>query len=108
MEALFVKENFNIRWVAQTGFVENINSILKEYKQSRGLLVTTFAYGFLALGVKSVELTAGVSVPAGRRVSTLGRLSTGFTFALFLRSYNWHVYRIKTCKPNVRTMKSEH
>ncbi|KAL6080736.1 hypothetical protein STEG23_013926, partial [Scotinomys teguina] len=38
MEALFVKENFNIRWVAQTGFVENINSILKEYKQSQGLL----------------------------------------------------------------------
>ncbi|XP_023575433.1 adenylate kinase 7 isoform X2 [Octodon degus] len=38
MEALFVKENFNIRWVAQSGFVENINSILKEYKQSRGLL----------------------------------------------------------------------
>ncbi|ELK01190.1 Putative adenylate kinase 7 [Pteropus alecto] len=38
MEALFVKENFNIRWVAQAGFVESINSILKEYKQSRGLL----------------------------------------------------------------------
>ncbi|KAM5176830.1 adenylate kinase 7 isoform 4-T4 [Callospermophilus lateralis] len=38
MEALFVKENFNIRWVAQTGFVENINNVLKEYKQSRGLL----------------------------------------------------------------------
>ncbi|XP_036738251.2 adenylate kinase 7 isoform X2 [Manis pentadactyla] len=38
MEAVFVKENFNIRWVAQTGFVENINNILKEYKQSRGLL----------------------------------------------------------------------
>nr|XP_008505197.1 PREDICTED: adenylate kinase 7 [Equus przewalskii] len=38
MEALLVKENFNIRWVAQTGFVENINNILKEYKQSRGLL----------------------------------------------------------------------
>ncbi|XP_009004769.3 adenylate kinase 7 isoform X3 [Callithrix jacchus] len=38
MEALFVKENFNIRWAAQTGFVENINSILKEYKQSRGLM----------------------------------------------------------------------
>lgn len=46
MEALFVKENFNIRWVAQTGFVENINSILKEYKQSRGLLVITIAYCF--------------------------------------------------------------
>nr|XP_042117069.1 adenylate kinase 7 isoform X2 [Peromyscus maniculatus bairdii] len=38
MEALFVKENFNIRWVAQSGFVENISSILKEYKQSQGLL----------------------------------------------------------------------
>ncbi|XP_004584364.2 adenylate kinase 7 [Ochotona princeps] len=38
MEALFVKENFNIRWVAQTGFVDNINVILREYKQSRGLL----------------------------------------------------------------------
>ncbi|XP_004681642.1 PREDICTED: adenylate kinase 7 [Condylura cristata] len=38
MEALYVKENFNIRWTAQSGFVENINSILKEYKQSRGLL----------------------------------------------------------------------
>ncbi|XP_030658745.1 adenylate kinase 7 isoform X5 [Nomascus leucogenys] len=38
MEALFVKENFNIRWAAQTGFVENINNILKEYKQSRRLM----------------------------------------------------------------------
>ncbi|XP_054422922.1 adenylate kinase 7 isoform X4 [Pteronotus mesoamericanus] len=38
MEAVFVKENFNIRWAAQTGFVENINSILREYRQSRRLL----------------------------------------------------------------------
>ncbi|XP_010607444.1 adenylate kinase 7 isoform X3 [Fukomys damarensis] len=38
MEALFVKENFNIRWAAQSGFVENVNNVLKEYKQSRGLL----------------------------------------------------------------------
>ncbi|XP_061038858.1 adenylate kinase 7 isoform X4 [Eubalaena glacialis] len=38
METLFVKDNFNIRWFAQAGFVENINSILKEYKQSRRLL----------------------------------------------------------------------
>ena len=30
-----------MRWVAQAGFVENINSILREYKQSRKLLVTT-------------------------------------------------------------------
>ncbi|XP_073494623.1 adenylate kinase 7 [Phyllobates terribilis] len=38
MEAVFLKENFNIHWVSQTGIVENIESIIKEYKQSRGLL----------------------------------------------------------------------
>ncbi|XP_021563562.1 adenylate kinase 7 [Carlito syrichta] len=40
MEALFVKENFNIRWAAQAGFVENVSSVLREYKETRGLLVT--------------------------------------------------------------------
>lgn len=58
MEALFVKENFNIRWVAQTGFVENINSVLKEYKQSRGLLVTAIAYCFSLPGVKRSPWTS--------------------------------------------------
>ncbi|XP_069805334.1 adenylate kinase 7 [Dendropsophus ebraccatus] len=38
MEAVFLKENFNINWVSQTGIVENIESIIREYKQSRGLL----------------------------------------------------------------------
>ncbi|KAM4690935.1 adenylate kinase 7 [Rhinophrynus dorsalis] len=38
MEAVFLKENFNIRWVSQTGLVENIQLVIKEYKQSRGLL----------------------------------------------------------------------
>ncbi|KAG9481129.1 hypothetical protein GDO78_010399 [Eleutherodactylus coqui] len=38
MEAVFLKENFNINWVSQTGMVENIKSVIKEYKQSRGLL----------------------------------------------------------------------
>jgi len=39
MEAMFLKETFNIKWVAQTGLVENIEQIVEEYKQSRGLLV---------------------------------------------------------------------
>nr|XP_025963460.1 adenylate kinase 7 [Dromaius novaehollandiae] len=39
MEAMFLKDNFSIKWVAQTGLVENIEEILKEYKESRGLLV---------------------------------------------------------------------
>ncbi|XP_075782732.1 adenylate kinase 7 isoform X2 [Pelodiscus sinensis] len=38
MEAICLKENFNIKWVAQAGLVENIEQVLKEYKQSRGLL----------------------------------------------------------------------
>ncbi|XP_078239885.1 adenylate kinase 7 isoform X3 [Pogona vitticeps] len=38
MEAVFLKENFNIKWVSQGGIVENIDQIVTEYKQSRGLL----------------------------------------------------------------------
>ncbi|NXO59463.1 KAD7 kinase, partial [Aramus guarauna] len=38
MESMFLKETFNIKWVAQAGLVENIEQIIKEYKQSRGLL----------------------------------------------------------------------
>ncbi|NXW23412.1 KAD7 kinase, partial [Circaetus pectoralis] len=38
MESMFLKETFNIKWVAQAGLVENIEQIVKEYKQSRGLL----------------------------------------------------------------------
>ncbi|CAJ0944683.1 unnamed protein product [Ranitomeya imitator] len=38
MEAVFLKENFNIHWMSQSGIVENIESVIKEYKQSRGLL----------------------------------------------------------------------
>ncbi|NXK06479.1 KAD7 kinase, partial [Herpetotheres cachinnans] len=38
MESTFLKETFNIKWVAQAGLVENIEQIIKEYKQSRGLL----------------------------------------------------------------------
>ncbi|NXJ61850.1 KAD7 kinase, partial [Rostratula benghalensis] len=38
MESMFLSETFNIKWVAQAGLVENIERIVKEYKQSRGLL----------------------------------------------------------------------
>lgn len=61
MEALFVKENFNIRWVAQAGFVENINGILKEYKQSRGLLVTITISCFNS-DLRKVNETFSISV----------------------------------------------
>lgn len=38
MEAVFLKQNFNINWVSQSGIVENIESVVKEFKESRGLL----------------------------------------------------------------------
>ena len=44
-----MKESMNIRWVAETGIVEAIEPIIKEYKETRGLLVsfmTLFMYFF--------------------------------------------------------------
>ncbi|KTG40405.1 hypothetical protein cypCar_00022793 [Cyprinus carpio] len=38
IEATYLKENFNIQWVSETGMVENIEQITEEYKQTRGLL----------------------------------------------------------------------
>ncbi|NXB35480.1 KAD7 kinase, partial [Eulacestoma nigropectus] len=38
MESTYLKENFNITWVAEAGLVENIAQVVMEYKQTRGLL----------------------------------------------------------------------
>ncbi|KAI2654253.1 Adenylate kinase 7 [Labeo rohita] len=38
IDATYLKENFNIQWVSETGMVENIEQITEEYKQTRGLL----------------------------------------------------------------------
>ncbi|XP_036449297.1 LOW QUALITY PROTEIN: adenylate kinase 7 [Colossoma macropomum] len=38
MEAVFLKENFNIHWVCENGIVENIERVTEEYKLTRGLL----------------------------------------------------------------------
>lgn len=42
MDPINVKENMRIQWVSEAGMVESITSIIKEYKQSRGLLVSRF------------------------------------------------------------------
>lgn len=51
IEATYLKENFNIQWVSETGMVENIEQITEEYKQTRGLLVcrNTLAFSILPL-----------------------------------------------------------
>lgn len=38
MDAVFIKDNMKINWVAETGLVENISEIVKEYKIHRKLL----------------------------------------------------------------------
>ncbi|NXR26377.1 KAD7 kinase, partial [Cinclus mexicanus] len=38
MEPLYLKENFNIKWVAEAGLIENIAEVIMEYKQTRGLM----------------------------------------------------------------------
>lgn len=46
MEPACLKENFNIKWVAEEGLIENIAQVITEYKQTRGLLVMLGIYYF--------------------------------------------------------------
>ncbi|XP_061204888.1 adenylate kinase 7 isoform X3 [Neopsephotus bourkii] len=55
MESGLVKESFNIKWVAQEGLVDNIEQIVKEYKQSRGLLsLKIFVHGPPGVGKSTI------------------------------------------------------
>lgn len=38
MDATYIKEGMNITWVSETGVTENIDDVIKEYKETRGLL----------------------------------------------------------------------
>lgn len=53
MDAVNVKENMRINWVSESGIVENIMQIIKEYKDSRKLQVTcvfkTNLYDFIEI-----------------------------------------------------------
>ncbi|NXP09714.1 KAD7 kinase, partial [Thinocorus orbignyianus] len=55
MESMFLKETFNIKWVAEEGLVENIGKIVKEYKKSRGLLpLKIFIHGPPGVGKSTI------------------------------------------------------
>lgn len=41
MECVHVKELFSINWLSEAGLVENIELVVEEYQQTRGLLVGT-------------------------------------------------------------------
>uniref|UniRef100_A0A8C8I5T7 Uncharacterized protein n=1 Tax=Oncorhynchus tshawytscha TaxID=74940 RepID=A0A8C8I5T7_ONCTS len=38
IEAVYLKESFNIHWVCESGLIDNIDRVVEEYKQTRGLL----------------------------------------------------------------------
>ena len=40
MDAIYVRENMHIRWVAEQGMVENIDVIVNQYKETRQLMVS--------------------------------------------------------------------
>jgi len=38
MESVYVKDNMNINWISETGIIDNIVTVIKEYKETRKLL----------------------------------------------------------------------
>ncbi|NXA09578.1 KAD7 kinase, partial [Sapayoa aenigma] len=55
MESNFLKETFNIKWVAEAGLIENVEQVIKEYKQSRGLLpLKLFVHGPPGVGKSTI------------------------------------------------------
>ena len=38
----FVKESMNIKLVSETGIVENMTAVVKDFKETRGLLVSSY------------------------------------------------------------------
>ncbi|NXO38436.1 KAD7 kinase, partial [Locustella ochotensis] len=55
MEPTYLKENFNIKWVAEEGLIENIAQVVREYKQTRGLLpLKIFVHGPPASGKSTI------------------------------------------------------
>ncbi len=39
MDSAYIKDNMQIKWNSETGFVDNAQKLIKEYKASRNLIV---------------------------------------------------------------------
>lgn len=46
MDAPFAKENLNIKWHCESGLVDNIQKLIKEFKAARNLIVLVFIIYF--------------------------------------------------------------
>lgn len=45
MEGVYLKELLSINWLCESGLVDNIELVVEEYRQTRGLLVCTESKG---------------------------------------------------------------
>jgi hypothetical protein len=54
MDAVYVKDNMHIKWASETGFVENIAKVVKEYRESRRLTVSCCYYYYCCCFKKNV------------------------------------------------------
>ncbi|KAJ8289022.1 hypothetical protein COCON_G00016810 [Conger conger] len=55
MEAIALKESLNVQWVCESGMVENIDLVVEQYRQTRGLLpIRTCILGPPAVGKSTV------------------------------------------------------
>ncbi|KAJ7990876.1 hypothetical protein DPEC_G00291450 [Dallia pectoralis] len=55
IEAVYLKENLNVRWACESGFVDNIDRVVEEYKQTRSLQpIRVCVLGPPAVGKSSV------------------------------------------------------
>jgi len=62
MEAMFVKESMNVKWAAEAGLVENIESTIKEFKQTRGLLVSEVCFVKISCNLWNLLLKKSVGI----------------------------------------------
>lgn len=45
MKGVYIKELFSVSWLCESGLVDNIELVVEEYRQTRGLLVGTMEQG---------------------------------------------------------------
>jgi len=56
MDSTSVKESMNIKWVSETGIVENVTAIVKDFKETRGFLVSLYSCQHNSVTVKIISI----------------------------------------------------
>lgn len=54
VKGVYIKELFSVSWLCESGLVDNIELVVEEYRQTRGLLVCTRAQGRNTLFLKGI------------------------------------------------------